>query len=253
MLINSFKHALDRWSLLRTFSLPVWVLVGFLGSQLVIVSSIILLRSVGLRIGSVESVVFNAVLAALIYGLSLGIIVGVPWLLWKSRTTKQELGLTRLPSWMDILLAPAGLVIYFVLSATFISLFARLVSEFDVSQIQNIPFTNLSQKYEYLLAFSTLVVLAPLAEETLFRGYLYGKLRKFTSIWMSMLVTSVLFGVVHGQFNVAIDVFALSIIACSLREITGNIWAGVLLHMMKNGIAFYVLFINPSLLHTIGS
>jgi membrane protease YdiL (CAAX protease family) len=53
------------------------------------------------------------------------------------------------------------------------------------------------------------------------------------------------FGAVHGQWNVAIDVFSLSLIMCGLREITGNIWAGALLHMLKNGLAFYILFINP--------
>ncbi|RYZ49901.1 MAG: CPBP family intramembrane metalloprotease, partial [Sphingobacteriales bacterium] len=59
------------------------------------------------------------------------------------------------------------------------------------------------------------------------------------------IVTSIVFGAIHGQWNVAVDVFALSLILCSLREITGSIWAGVLLHMLKNGIAFYFLFIGP--------
>jgi len=38
----------------------------------------------------------------------------------------------------------------------------------------------------------------------------------------------------------------------ALREVTGSIWAGTLLHMLKNGIAFYFLFVNPTLLNTIG-
>jgi hypothetical protein len=71
-------------------------------------------------------------------------------------------------------------------------------------------------------------------------------------VWAAIIITSLLFGAVHGQWNVAIDVFVLSLVLCSLREVTGNIWAGVLLHMLKNGLAFYLLFINPSLLHTIG-
>ena len=37
--------------------------------------------------------------------------------------------------------------------------------------------------------------------------------------------------------------FALSIVLCGLREITGTIHAGILLHMLKNGIAFYLLFV----------
>jgi membrane protease YdiL (CAAX protease family) len=54
------------------------------------------------------------------------------------------------------------------------------------------------------------------------------------------------------QWNVAADTFALSLVLCTLRQITGNIWAGVLLHMIKNGIAYYFLFINPDLFRTLG-
>jgi membrane protease YdiL (CAAX protease family) len=93
-----------------------------------------------------------------------------------------------------------------------------------------------------------LVVIAPFAEEILFRGYLYGKLRKSIPTWLAMVVTSALFGAIHAQWNVGVDVFVLSMVACSLREVTGGIWAGILLHMLKNGLAFYILFINPSFL-----
>jgi len=62
---------------------------------------------------------------------------------------------------------------------------------------------------------------------------------------VAALVTSLVFAAVHGQWNVAIDTFALSLVLCALREVTGTIWAGILLHMFKNAIAFYVLFIYP--------
>ena len=81
---------------------------------------------------------------------------------------------------------------------------------------------------------------------------MYGKLKKFVPIWVAILVTSALFGSIHGAWNLAIDTFALSIVLCLLRESTGNIWASILLHMAKNGIAFYILFINPTLFTTLG-
>jgi len=39
------------------------------------------------------------------------------------------------------------------------------------------------------------------------------------------------------------------LVLCTLRIVTGSIWAGVLLHMIKNGLAFYVLFVAPMMLH----
>jgi membrane protease YdiL (CAAX protease family) len=116
-----------------------------------------------------------------------------------------------------------------------------------MGQAQETGFQRLTQYYEYALAFVTLIIVAPLAEEILFRGFLYGKLRKRMPLWVAMLITSALFGLIHGQWNVGLDVFALSIVLCSLREITGSIWAGILLHMIKNSIAFFIIFIAPML------
>jgi membrane protease YdiL (CAAX protease family) len=41
----------------------------------------------------------------------------------------------------------------------------------------------------------------------------------------------------------AVDTFTLSLVLVSLREITGNLWAGISLHAAKNGIAFILLFV----------
>jgi len=55
------------------------------------------------------------------------------------------------------------------------------------------------------------------------------------------------FAVAHFSWNVGVDVFALSIVLCSLRIMTKTIWAPILVHMIKNGIAFFILFISPLL------
>ena len=232
--------------------LPVWVAASFIGANVIVVAGLLLLK-ITFKYTPVETdPVFNTVLAAVVYTLTLALVVGVPWLLRQRRTTTTDVGLQRLPRWMDILLAPAGAIIYLLLSALLITLLGMVFPQIDLQQAQDIGFRNLADYSQYLLAFLTLVVVAPLAEEILFRGYLYGKLRKHAPLWLAILITSGLFGLAHGQWNVAIDTFALSVVMCSLREVTGSIWAGVLLHMLKNGLAFYLLFINPSLLSTLG-
>ena len=65
----------------------------------------------------------------------------------------------------------------------------------------------------------------------------------FAAILIANLLVSVLFGLVHMQWNVGINVFAMSVVMCALREITGTIYAGILLHMLKNGVAFYLLYV----------
>lgn len=233
-------------------ALPAWVFTSFVLAQVVTLAGIWGLAKLGVYLPSSDDVVFNTALAATVYVLTLLIVVGVPWLVRRKVTTKQDVGLARLPSWMDIVLAPAGAVVYLLFAAVLLTAFAAVFPHIDLQQTQDVGFQNLATKSQYLLAFMTLVIVAPLAEEILFRGYLYGKLRKHVPLWLAMFVTSALFGAVHGQWNVALDTFALSIVMCSLREVTGSIWSGVLLHMIKNGVAFYFLFINPSALSTLG-
>ncbi len=224
--------------------LPVWVVVSFVLAMFVLQALVYVLLSFNITFAGIDRTVINAALAAIIYLLTVAIVIGVPWLIQHSETTKEELGVTRLPSWMDILLSPAGFIVYFFMSAVLVYIGSQVIPNFSIDQTQQTGFSHLTYSYEYILAFMTLIVVAPVAEEVLFRGYLYGKLRKFLPFWATALITSVLFGLVHGQWNVGVDVFALSLVLCSLREMTGAVWAGMLLHMIKNAIAFYILFSN---------
>lgn len=233
--------------------LPAWVLVGFIVAAIMVGVVDEALMEVGLlREGAVSSSVRNATIAALVYLLTLVIIIGVPLKLFRDRTTKENLGLTRLPNWTDILLAPASFVLYTIIAAVLLAVVTGLFPDFDVNQDQDVGFANLSQYYEYVLAFITLVIIAPIAEEVLVRGYLYGKMRAATGLVIAAIVTSLLFSLMHFQWNVALNVLPLGLVMVGLREMTGSIWAGIFLHMLKNGVAYYLLFINPDILNTIG-
>ena len=226
--------------------LPVWVLAGFVLAQVLIGLILYALDAIGVSFTGINDSTFQTVASAIIYLLSLLIVIGVPWFVKKYKTSKQDVGLGRPMAWTDILLAPVGFIVYIFLSFILTSI-ASQFPFYNIDQVQETGFAQLSQGYEYLLAFLTLVVIAPVAEEILFRGYLLGKLRKYVPVWAAILVTSLLFGIVHFAWNVGVDVFALSIVLCLLRIGTGRLWPSILLHMLKNGLAFYLLFINPVL------
>lgn len=230
--------------LLYALGVSVWVVAGFFLAQQLVVSLLGVLVNLGMPLGTSNQAVLNAVAAAIIYTLSAVVIIGVPWWWRRYKTTPQELGLARLPSWTDILLGPAGVVIYLPLTVALVALASHVIG-FDIGQKQEVGFSQLSNHTELILAFVTLVVIAPVLEEILFRGYLFGKIRARLPFWATALIVSLLFGIVHLQWNVGVDVFALSLTLCLLREVSGSIWAGVLLHMLKNSVAFYFLFINP--------
>ena len=154
------------------------------------------------------------------------------------------LGLKKKLTFSGVGWAVVAFVIYFWTTIV-VSLLVAQIPGFNAEQEQNVGFNGVTTTLEYIMAFIGLVVLPPIFEETLFRGYLFGRLRQHLGFWFSTLVTSLVFGFVHGQWNVGIDTFVLSIFLCVLREHTGSLWASMILHALKNGLAYFFLFIGP--------
>ena len=193
--------------------------------------------------------VWTTIMNALVYSLTLVLVLIVPPLFLKKRkkwTSREELGLKELPTWTDIGLAPVGMIIYFILATLLTSLFS-VFPFFNLKETQDVGYNFLNSGLDRTVAFIALCIIAPVAEEIIFRGFLYGKLRgkisgKF-SLPLSVFLVSLLFGILHGQWNVGVNVFAMSLVLCGLREITGTIYSGIILHILKNTIAFILLYI----------
>lgn len=180
----------------------------------------------------------------ILYFVMFVVLVGTPWLALRWRSSLKLLGFDRLPQWIDIGMALAGLVFYFLIAGIVMWLISEYLPQVDVNQAQN---TGISTPYGFdrTMVFFLFVVIGPIMEELIFRGYMYGVLRKNgVSFVLATIVVSILFGAAHGQWNVAINVGILSVMMCIGREVTGSIWPGILIHMMKNGIAFYLLFVS---------
>lgn len=240
-----------------------WVFVSVVAIQFVV--GPLMVKLIGVE--RFNKPVWTATFAAITYTLAMVLVVMVPLLIKRKLKnkylknnkvkkklsaveTRMELGLVGLPTWTDLGLAPVGFIVSLILSALLVGFFS-LFPWFDAEQTQNVGFSIFMSGGERVIAFLTLVVLAPIAEEVIFRGWLYGKIRnrlldKIPEIWgiiVSTLVVSILFGIVHLQWNVGVTVFALSVVLCLLRELTGTIYAGVLTHMIKNGVAFFLLYV----------
>jgi membrane protease YdiL (CAAX protease family) len=205
---------------------------------------------------NLNSTMLGTIAAALGYTFALGLAIGIPALIWKKRASNKTLGIDRWPSWSDIGFGVLSLLPYYILSAVLVWVGMDVVNVIDPDVGQQIGFDNLSQRIEFLLAFITLVIMAPLAEELLFRGYFLGRMGETISKWAAVGITSLAFGLMHLtgvndsgeivlQWGAAVDTFTMGLVAGSLRTLTGSIWAGVLLHGLKNAVAYYFLFINP--------
>lgn len=183
--------------------------------------------------------------------LSEAFTVLVLWLFLRRRRTKlSSLGFTRRPRWQDIGYVLAGTVTYIAMLILTTALIGTLF-QINVDQKQEIGFEQVAGLSALLMAFISLVILPPLVEETLFRGFLYGGLRTKLNMWGATIITSLLFAAPHllasseGLLWIAgVDTFVLSIVLCYVRETTGSLWASIGVHALKNGIAFIYLFVR---------
>lgn len=100
------------------------------------------------------------------------------------------------------------------------------------------------------LSFLMIVILAPLVEELLFRGLIFGALRGTFSAGVTILATTFLFAIVHwdptGLYPAAVLApgFALSVI----RERTGSSKPAALGHAIYNFIGWLLLALAGALL-----
>jgi len=89
-----------------------------------------------------------------------------------------------------------------------------------------------------------IVLLAPLAEETFFRGFVFGGLRGAMPSAAAIAISGAIFGSVHlttGNVASAVQLAVLGAILAWLYEHTGSIRPTILVHVINNGIAFAVL------------
>ena len=187
----------------------------------------------------------TTVFSVISYVLALVIIIFLPPIVFKKKITKpsrKSLGLSGLPTWTDIGLAPVGYVVSIIL-ATGLTWVFKFLPWFNANEAQELGYSSYMVGFERGLAFVMLAIIAPIAEELIFRGWLYGKLRIKIPKWVAILITSLLFGLVHLQWNVGVTVFCMSVVMCVLREITGTIYAGMLVHMLSNGVAFFLVYV----------
>lgn len=85
-----------------------------------------------------------------------------------------------------------------------------------------------------LMAFSAVIV-APLAEEVIFRGYLYPVAKSFAGSSAAIFFSALLFAACHGNIPLMLPLFLLGILLALAYEWTGSIWAAISIHFFFNG------------------
>lgn len=142
--------------------------------------------------------------------------------------------------WFTVLATGTGA--YIAISLTLLVLASYLIPSFNSNQSQDIGLQN-PTGIQLLPGFIALVIFTPLFEEIVFRGILFAGLRRKSSFMVAALFSALIFAFLHGQWNVALDTFALGLVLAWLVEKTNSVIPGMILHALKNFVAFGILFI----------
>jgi membrane protease YdiL (CAAX protease family) len=91
------------------------------------------------------------------------------------------------------------------------------------------------------------IVLAPAAEETLFRGILYPTLKQSGHPRLALWVTSLMFAASHMNLMAFVPMVFIALVLTWLYERTGNLLTSCLTHALFNAVNFTLLVAKPSL------
>ena len=106
-----------------------------------------------------------------------------------------------------------------------------------------IPESNL----ELILSLIGATLFAPFAEEVIFRGYLLTKMNELLDeelSWISILVTSMLFALIHFQFSFTnlIFLFVVGVFLAIMKLRTKNLWFPILFHSTGNLVTLVLYY-----------
>lgn len=90
-------------------------------------------------------------------------------------------------------------------------------------------------------AFAAVVLIAPLFEEWLCRGFIFGSLRERYGLRDACLLSALFFGIIHLQPVPALNAFFLGLVLAWVYARSGTLWASVLLHAAHNLAAYLLL------------
>jgi membrane protease YdiL (CAAX protease family) len=129
-----------------------------------------------------------------------------------------------------------------ILSSIFNVFYGLFLALFGLrAQVDLVPiFAELDSPW-WLLAGG--VIVAPVAEEVFFRGFVFAGLRQRYGWKKATLISSALFAVIHVTPTAMIPIFILGFIFAYLYHHSNSIWPAILMHVSTNALALGLAYV----------
>ena len=167
--------------------------------------------------------------------------VAIFFILWRMK--KRKIPLSELGS-LEIQRKPLFLSIFLLAAFLLLEEFYFYVLGIEMPE----SFIEFMLAEPILLGFISVVVVAPIIEEFLFRGFLYSQLRRsFLKDWGAVAVSSLVWTAIHFQYEVGIlfFLFLFGLFLGYFRIKYNSLLIPVALHALNNLIAFILTIYFP--------
>jgi membrane protease YdiL (CAAX protease family) len=176
--------------------------------------------------GLIISICFQLILASMTCVVMLWRIRPIAWL-----------GL-RWPAWKWVLLiAPASVAAMWLFSGTlFAAGYMQWLQSLGVEQMQDSVKLLQTTNDPLILALmaAAAVLVAPLCEELIFRGYLYPVAKKFAGPWVAGVFSALVFAAAHGSLAPLLPLLFFGCLLVIAYERSGSLWAPIAMHFCFN-------------------
>lgn len=101
-----------------------------------------------------------------------------------------------------------------------------------------------------IFIFISVVILAPIFEELIFRGMILRTLSKYNKVF-AIVVTSLLFGLLHLNITQAVPAFFMSLVLCYMSLKSDSLLVTILAHAANNLLALLSTYFDHSIVITV--
>jgi membrane protease YdiL (CAAX protease family) len=181
-----------------------------------------------------SAVTNGAVLAASLAVSAPAVILLLVWIVRMTRVPVADYLALKKPHWRDLAL---GIVALAVVMAAASGLATALGKE-SPAFISD-TFTTAAAEGMLPLLLVSFVILGPLQEELIFRGFLLRGMAPTIGTWPAILVTAGVWAISHGQYEWFFigEIFALGVLFGWIRCRSGSTIVPIVLHVIVNGMA----------------
>lgn len=139
----------------------------------------------------------------------------------------------------------------YVLFFTWLSMpLTTLINAISMLFVDNtiVAMTDVILTVPFLLMLFLMAVLPATVEELVFRGIAYGGYRKSGTKFMAVMLSALMFGLMHMNLNQALYAFVIGILLALLFEATNSIFTTMLFHFIYNAQSCCMMFLVEAIM-----